>query len=252
MREERFPTPGPITLEVKLGTVEIELQSIDTGETVVTLQGPDDKISAIEFHHEDDLLTITTPRKSLLDFVSVHVGGLISATPVSMHVSLPTGSNVSVSGQACDVALDGEFGELSTHSVSGDVEATGLINGDVKVNTVSGDVRLDEVLGSVKIDSISGDLQARSLAQSLSVNSISGGVRVDSLREGSVKIDTVSGDVALGVASGSRLDVDAHTASGVTRSEIPLDATADDDQSRPKLVVRGSSVSGDFKIARAA
>jgi hypothetical protein len=76
-------------------------------------------------------------------------------------------------------------------------------------------------------------------------------VRVDALRAGKVTVQSVSGDVELGIAPGTSIDVDAGSASGDLSSEVPLsDAPGGD--AGPTVVVRGNTVSGDFRVFRAA
>ena len=98
---------------------------------------------------------------------------------------------------------------------------------------------------------MSGDTRAEAVGRSASVKSVSGDVRIDSLREGQVNVQSVSGDVALGIAIGTSVDVDAATASGDLSSEVPLSGVRDEDAG-PTVVIRGNTVSGDVRVFRAA
>jgi DUF4097 and DUF4098 domain-containing protein YvlB len=111
-------------------------------------------------------------------------------------------------------------------------------------------VRLPRVVGDVTVRTVSGDLVAESVDGCVSVKSVSGDVRVHSLREGTVTVQNVSGDVELGIAPGASIDVDAGSASGELSSEVPLSNMPGDDAG-PTVVVRGNTVSGDFRVIRA-
>jgi DUF4097 and DUF4098 domain-containing protein YvlB len=99
---------------------------------------------------------------------------------------------------------------------------------------------------------VSGDATVRSVGGSVEGKTVSGDVRLESVREGHVTLQSVSGDLEVGVETGTNLDVDAGSVSGELSSEVPLGSdVVPSIGEEPTLVVRGKSVSGDFRVFRA-
>jgi len=120
--------------------------------------------------------------------------------------------------------------------------------------TVSGDVRLQRpVHGDLQAQTVSGDVHASRIGGSVTTKSVSGDVRIESVREGKATLQSVSGDIQLGIAPGTNVDVDANSVSGDLSSDVALadDPAMAHDGDGPTLVVRGKTVSGDFKLIRA-
>jgi DUF4097 and DUF4098 domain-containing protein YvlB len=120
------------------------------------------------------------------------------------------------------------------------------------VKTVSGDARLERIGGHLRIQTVSGDFTTGSIGGSLVAKAVSGDLRFASLQAGDAEFTTVSGDVAIGIAPGSFLDVDAGSVSGDLSSEVPLaSAPGENGADGPTVVLRGKTVSGDVKVFRA-
>jgi DUF4097 and DUF4098 domain-containing protein YvlB len=245
MTEQHFPTPQPVELAVRIAAGDLDVSSVEGDESTVVIDASPEQIDSLRVELVGDRLVIEQQKRSL--------GGWFGRwdDPLRIRVKIPVGSRVNVATASADARLDGSFSGLETKSASGDVTVTGRLDGDAVIKTVSGDARLPQVTGDLNGQSVSGDLSVQAVEGSVSVNSVSGDLRIGSVRQGQVKVQSVSGDVELGVAPGTSVDIDAASASGDLASEVPL-SDAPDDGSGPTVVIRGNTVSGDFRVLRAA
>jgi Putative adhesin len=245
MSDQRFTTPSPVRLQVAVAAGDLHVATVDGTESTVTLEGSQRLLDTIRVELSGERLVIEQRRKPRL--------GLFERLDDSLRVQarVPHGSRVEIVTAAIDATLDGTFAGLEMKSASGGVVLTGELDGDATVKTVSGDVRLPAMTGSLSVRTVSGDVAADSVDGSVSVKSVSGQVRVGSLHRGDVNVQSVSGDVELGIASGTNIDVDSRSASGVLYSEVPLSNTASD-QPGQTVVIRTNTASGSFRIFRAA
>ncbi len=167
-----------------------------------------------------------------------------------VRITAPDGADVEADVASADTEGRGRYGEIRVNTASGDVEFD-EVDGEARIDSASGDVRLQRV-GAVKLNSASGDVRIDEIAHGADVNTASGDVELRSVRKGDVKINSASGDVEVGIASGSRLWVEAQSLSGETSSELELESGAPIEFDEGPLVeLRARTLSGDISVRRA-
>jgi hypothetical protein len=243
--EFEFATPEPVRLQIRVPGGDVLVTTVEGENSTITLEGAEKLLEATRVELIGDRLVIEQRRRSVI--------GLFDrwGDPIRVTADVPSGSSVELATAAGDAILKGRLGTLVMKSASGNLTATGQVEGDARVELVSGDVRLPRIAGDLTGRTVSGDVEVDAVEGSVSVQSVSGDVRVGSVREGSVNVRSVSGNVELGIASGTSVDVDAGSASGELSSEVPLSETPDATPG-PRVVIRGNTVSGDFRLVRAA
>jgi DUF4097 and DUF4098 domain-containing protein YvlB len=263
MRREAFETPGPLTLDIRVPSGDIDLETVEGTETVVEVSGTPEL--------EEEARIEMRPKRDGHE-VSVIIekrSGLFRAfrEEARVRVTSPPGADVEVSTASADVDARGDFGAAQINTASGDVEFE-HVGGEAQVNSASGDVKLDRVEGPLTVNTASGDLEVGRLQgegkvraasgdisifeadSSLKVQTASGDVEVESVREGDVVLQTASGDIEIGIKQGSKLWIDAKSMSGETSSELEIgDAPADGEG--PMVEVRATAMSGDIRVKRA-
>jgi DUF4097 and DUF4098 domain-containing protein YvlB len=253
MPEYRFDTPQPVDLEIRVPVGDIDVETVDGDESFVTIEGSERLVERTAVELQGRTLVVELRGKKSFG-ITVSIGDFSFGNNVlKVHARVPHGSNALFATASGDMDLQGRIARLETKSASGDLEVDGEIERDATVKTVSGDVRLRHVGGDLKMQSVSGDVRADEVDGSIEARSVSGDLMFRSVREGRVDVTSVSGDIVIGVAAGTSLDVDAGSVSGELESEVPLGSdpgSASGDG--PTLVIRGKTVSGDFKVVRAS
>jgi DUF4097 and DUF4098 domain-containing protein YvlB len=271
VRRETFHTPGALTLDLRVPSGEIALESVDGEETVVELRisgfGEESQelleSARIELRQRGDghEVLVDVPRKRR------GMGLIFDRADYRLRVTAPHGADVDISTASADVNGRGRFGGLNVEVASGDVRFAELagrvdlksasgdvdlerIGGEAKVSTASGDVRIGRVEGDATVRSASGDILVDEAASSITVQSASGDQRVGSVASGRVTMQSASGDQTVGVRRGSQVHLDVRTMSGETTSELEIeDAPVGVDG--PQVELRATSMSGDIRIVRA-
>ena len=273
MRVERFHTPGPLLVDVKVPSGRVELESVDGDETIVELRPLRDGGAGREAIEEAtvELREEAGRQRVVVDVERRKLWGITFEInrEVEVRVLAPHGADAEVAVASADVGGRGRFGAVSVKTASGDVgvervdgnarikTASGdvslvRVGGAVEVQSASGDVALLDVGGNARIRSASGDVFVREADADVSVNTASGDQRVEAVAAGRVELKSASGDLWIGVRQGSRVWVDARSMSGETSSELDLDAAPAAANDGPLVEISATSMSGDVRIARAA
>jgi Putative adhesin len=254
MAEHRFHTPGPVELDVQIPVGDIQVETTDGNESVVSVTGTDKLVENTVVELNGDRLIVALKGKKPFG-ITISIGEFsFGSGGLHVAVRMPHTSSATITTAAADMKLKGRYGQLEVKSASGDLTVTGEIEADATIKSVSGDVRVGSVGGELRVQTVSGDVLAGAISGSIESKTVSGDVRFDSVREGMVTAQSVSGDIEVGVTVGTNLDVDAGSVSGDLSSEVPLGSEPGAllEAGGPTLVVRGKTVSGDFRVFRAA
>ena len=216
MAEYRFRTPEPVELESNVPVGAVEVETVDGDESTVVVEGDERLVEQTRVELRGRVLVVEFRGKKPLGR-TISLGDFsFGNARLDVRAWIPHASRARLTGASADMELRGSFDSLDAKSASGDLSVSGEIEHDATVKTVSGNVRIERVGGELRVQS-------------------------------------VSGDVAVGVERGTNVDVDAGSVSGDLASEIPLDhepGAARGDG--PTVAVRGKTVSGDFRVFRAA
>lgn len=266
--QKSFDVAGPVQLEVRLASGEIEIDPSLDGRVEIDLVAHDEEsqrfVDEARIELRDNHLMIDVPqRRGGFSF-----GFVFGRSGISCRVRCPEGSGVTAKTKSADVHARGAVGGLTVQTASGDVEAVhvrGGVNvksasGDItiediaqglNVQTASGDIEIGAVRGAANVQTASGDLEIREAYDNVHSMTVSGDNVLGAVMTGSVSAQSVSGDVTIGVRRGSKVFLDCNTVSGDTSSELELssDVPAGDG---PLVEVRAKTVSGDIRITRAA
>jgi hypothetical protein len=271
--QKTFEVTGPVELELRLASGEIEIDPTLTGRVEIELTAHDedsqrlidDARVELQDHAERQRVIVDVPHRKGGGF---SFGIVFGRGGITCRVRCPEGSLVNAKTKSADLLARGTIGGLSQQTASGDVQVERVlggvsvksasgdvearqVGGDISIQTASGDVQIEVVRGSVNIATASGDVAIGEAYDNVSTNTVSGDQDHRAVMTGQVAAHSVSGDVRIGVRRGSRAFLDCNTVSGDTSSDLELTAEAATGAG-PLVEIRAKTVSGDIKITRAA
>jgi DUF4097 and DUF4098 domain-containing protein YvlB len=267
---QSFDVQGPVELDVRLTSGDIEIDPTLDGRVEVDLIAHDEESqrlvdgARIELnpHGHRPTVVVDVPQKRGFTF------SLFGRSGIECRIRCPHDSGLAVRTKSADILARGTLGGLNVATASGDIEVERVSGGinvksassdfrvrealdGVTIQTASGDIDLEVARGPVNVTSVSGDISIGEAYDNVSANTVSGDQDHRAVMRGVVAAHTVSGDVTIAVRRGSKAFLDCQTVSGDTSSELELtgDAPAGDG---PLVEIRAKTVSGDIRITRAA
>ena len=271
MRRESFETPGSLTLDLRVpsGRIDLETGPGATTEVELDARGGDDQVRELLEDARIELREVGGGHELLVE-IETRRGisfGFLRKLDVRLRIRAPEGADVRAETASADLRGRGRFGSLRAKSASGDLEVEELAR-DAEVEAASGDVNLAAIGGSADISTASGDVRLGRVNGPLSARSASGDVHVDeageakvrtasgdqrigAVAEGSVELQSMSGDITVGIRQGSNLWVDARAMSGDLNSQVPLEDVPPPGDGAPLVELRATSMSGDIDVVRA-
>jgi DUF4097 and DUF4098 domain-containing protein YvlB len=267
--QQSYEVEGPVELDVRLASGEIEVDTSHDGRVEVELIAHDEESQRLVENARIELreggarpmVVVDVPQKKGFGF-SLSFG----RSGIDCRIRCPEESGLSAKTKSADIGVRGTLGGLNVSTASGDVHVdrvTGGVNvkgassdfsardvGPVNIQTASGDIDIERARGPVNVTSVSGDISIGEAYDNVSANSVSGDQDHRAVMKGVVAAHSVSGDVTIGVRRGSRAFLDCTTVSGDTSSELEMtgDVPAGDG---PMVEIRAQTVSGDIRITRA-
>ena len=268
--QKTFEVQGPVEIDVRLTSGDIEVDPTAEGRVEVELIAHDEESqrlvddARIELspHGHRPTIVVDVPQKRGFSL------NLFGRSGIQCRIRCPHDSGLSVRTKSADVSARGTLGGLNVATASGDIDidrVSGGVNvksassdfsareiaGGVNIQTASGDIDVSVARGPVNVTSVSGDISIGEAYDNVNANTVSGDQDHGAVMQGVVAAHSVSGDVTIAVRRGSRAFLDCSTVSGDTVSELELssDAPAGDG---PLVEIRAKTVSGDIRITRAS
>src|SRR3954447_996580 len=180
--QRTFEVQGPVELDVRLASGDIEVDPTADGRVEIELIAHDEGSQRLVANARIDL-TAHGHRPTVL-----------------VDVPQKKGFSISIFGRSgieCRIRCPHDSG-LSVRTKSADISARGTLGG-LNVSTASGDIEVDRISGGANVKSASSDFHAREIGSGVNVQSASGDIEIEVAR-GPVNVTSVSGDISIGEA----------------------------------------------------
>jgi DUF4097 and DUF4098 domain-containing protein YvlB len=267
--QKSFDVQGPVELDVRLTSGDIEVDPSAEGRVEIELIAHDEESqrlvdnARIELspHGHRPTILVDVPQKKGFSI------SIFGRSGIECRIRCPHDSGLSVRTKSADISTRGTIGGLNVQTASGDLDVNRVsggvnvksassdfsareVGGGVNIQTASGDIDLSIAHGPINVTSVSGDISIGEAYDNVNANSVSGDQDHGAVMQGVVAAHSVSGDVTIAVRRGSKAFLDCTTVSGDTTSELELTSDAPAGNG-PLVEIRAKTVSGDIRITRA-
>lgn len=267
--QKSFDVQGPVELDVRLTSGDIEVDPTAEGRVEIELIAHDEESqrlvdnARIELspHGHRPTILVDVPQKKGFSI------SIFGRSGIECRIRCPHDSGLSVRTKSADISTRGTLGGLNVQTASGDLDVNRVsggvnvksassdfsareVGGGVNIQTASGDIDLSIARGPINVTSVSGDISIGEAYDNVNANSVSGDQDHGAVMQGVVAAHSVSGDVTIAVRRGSNAFLDCTTVSGDTTSELELTGDAPAGNG-PLVEIRAKTVSGDIRITRA-
>ena len=250
VRRESFPVNRPQLLELRVPSGQLDVRCSDVSEVTVEISGR----NASEFNVTQSGSTVHVEHEGRRG-----IGGASH----EVVVTAPAGSRLLARVASANITTDGEFGDVTIATASGDAligssvegldvkTASGrleveLCTGPLRVRTASGRVQVSAVTRDASIATASGDISIIDATGDVNAKTASGRIVVDRFDGEHCSLKTVSGGVRVGVPLGRTVQVDLQSLSG--RIDLPSEPGEHSGTGR-EIRIKAKTVSGNIVIA---
>ena len=249
-RRESFSVKRPQLVEVRLPSGQLEVRADNADEVTVQISGR----NADEFNVSQSGSTVNVQFEGRRG---------IGSSSHEVIVTAPPGSRLVARVASADITTDGEFGDVTIATASGDafvgsvVEALDVktasgrlevekCTGPLRVRTASGRVHVVTATREASIATASGDIVVENATGDVNAKTASGRIAIERFDGDLCSVKTVSGRVRVGVPPDRTVQVDLQSLSG--RIDLPSEPTQNSGSGR-QIRVKAKTVSGNISIA---